>query len=447
MNRLPAIALAGLMSLPLLSRCIMIEDNRKPVMFRGDANHSGVYYTEGLENLTGVKWSFQTGERIMSSPVLYGDRLYFGSGDGYLYSLNSETGSEAWKFKTGGAVSSSPAVVEDKVLFNSEDGNFYALDSDSGEEIWRFSTGGESFFSHKGLWGIPPKDKLMVDPWDFFISSPVIANGVVYFGSGDTNIYALDISSGREKWRFKTGDGVHSSPAVSSGVLYCGSWDSFVYALDAETGEEIWKFDTGQDDEARLYEGVQSSPLIYDKTVFIGTRSSKLQAIDSETGKLKWEYSTGGPWICTSPAAHNGVVYCGTSDGYNLLAFNTETGDMKFDFNAGAWVFSSPVIVKNLIYFGCHNGRLYAVNTVTGKKKWEFRTDASISNEGNYYTDDGMINAKAYPRPENPDKAYEFMVDNVNLRILSVGSIISSPIVRDGVIYFGSTDGKMYAIN
>jgi outer membrane protein assembly factor BamB len=66
----------------------------------------------------------------------------------------------------------------------------------------------------------------MPDPFDFYLSSPVVANGAVYFGSGDTNIYALDAASGALKWKFKTGDVVHASPAISDGILFVGRWDS-----------------------------------------------------------------------------------------------------------------------------------------------------------------------------------------------------------------------------
>ncbi|MCP4724197.1 MAG: PQQ-binding-like beta-propeller repeat protein [bacterium] len=433
--------------LPVVMSCSSIPvEYPDPVMFRGDTQHSGIYATQGVEQFSEVKWTFKTGNRIISSPAIYDGDVFIGSDDGYMYAVDMETGVEKWKFKTDGAVSSSPAVFEGIVLFGSADGNFYALDYESGREEWRFRTGGESFFSHKGLWGIQPKDQLMVDPWDFFISSPVVEDGIVYFGSGDTHIYALEIKTGIEKWRFKTEDSVHSTPAVSNGMVYCGSWDSYLYALDAESGKEIWKFDTGQDDENRLYEGVQGSPAVYNGTVYICSRSPFVFAIDAATGEKKWEYTTGGPWIPTSPATVNGVIYCGTSDGYNLLAFDAETGDMKFDFKAGAWVFSSPAITGNIAYFGCHNGRLFAVDITSGEKKWEFRTEASRLNEGNYYTEEGIINGSAYPRAADPEKVYEHMVETVNQRILSVGSIISSPVVKDGVIFFGSTDGNLYAI-
>ncbi len=58
----------------------------------------------------------------------------------------------------------------------------------------------------------------MPDPFDFYLSSPTLANGNVYFGSGDGNVYALDAVTGSLKWKFQTGDVVHASPAIANGT-------------------------------------------------------------------------------------------------------------------------------------------------------------------------------------------------------------------------------------
>jgi len=56
-----------------------------------------------------------------------------------------------------------------------------------------------------------------------FGSSPAVAGGVVYVGSLDNWLYALDAETGQEKWRFKTDGEVYSSPAVAGGMVYVGS--------------------------------------------------------------------------------------------------------------------------------------------------------------------------------------------------------------------------------
>jgi hypothetical protein len=99
-----------------------------------------------------------------------------------------------WRFKTGAEVSSSPAVIDGVVYIGSNDGNVYALDAATGKERWRFQTGG------------------------WVLSSPAVVGGVVYIGSYDSYVYALDAATGKERWRFRTGNSIVSSPAVVSGL-------------------------------------------------------------------------------------------------------------------------------------------------------------------------------------------------------------------------------------
>ena len=77
-------------------------------------------------------------------------------------------------------------------------------------------------------------------------SSPAVANGVVYFGSDDNNVYALNANTGAKLWSYATGSlAVASSPAVANGVVYVGSDDHNVYALNASTGAKLWSYTTG----------------------------------------------------------------------------------------------------------------------------------------------------------------------------------------------------------
>ena len=79
------------------------------------------------------------------------------------------------------------------------------------------------------------------------VSSPAVANGVVYVGLRiDGNVYALNASTGASCGAMTTGGAVDSSPAVANGVVYIGSWrPATLYALNASTGAKLWSFTTG----------------------------------------------------------------------------------------------------------------------------------------------------------------------------------------------------------
>jgi len=75
-------------------------------------------------------------------------------------------------------------------------------------------------------------------------SSPAVSNGIVYIGSSDHNVYALNATTGAKIWNYTTGDQVGASPAIANGVVYIGSWSNNVSALDARTGVMMWSYTT-----------------------------------------------------------------------------------------------------------------------------------------------------------------------------------------------------------
>ena len=253
--------------------------------FRGDALHAGAVSDAGPRRFHSVKWKFPTGDRIVSSPVYADGAIFFGGDDGNVYAVNPADGRQLWKRRTGGPVAATPAIAGAMLYVGSYDGKFYALDARTGNPRWKFVTGGERRFEAKGLHGLQPKNQTIADPFDIFLSSPVVGGGSVFFGSGDGNVYALDAQTGDLKWKFQTGDVVHASPAYADGVVFFGSWDSYFYAVDAETGAEKWRFHGGEDALMHNQVGFQSSPAVVNGVVYVGCRDSNLYAIDAATGK------------------------------------------------------------------------------------------------------------------------------------------------------------------
>lgn len=231
-------------------------------MFRGNPAHTGVYPGPAPRELHRVKWKFPTGSRVVGSPIIQENVVYFGSDDGNVYAVDAESGRQLWKTTTRGPVPCTPAIANGVLYIGSYDGKFYALDAKTGAVKWKFATDGERRFEAKGLHGMQPKTQTIADPFDIFLSSPAVVDGAVYFGSGDSNVYSLDATTGQLRWKFKTGDVVHASPAVVDGVVFIGSWDSYFYALDAKSGNEKWRFHAGEDPLIHNQVGFQSSPAV-----------------------------------------------------------------------------------------------------------------------------------------------------------------------------------------
>ncbi len=412
------------------------------VSFRGDARHTGVYQGAGMPKFNGVKWTFKTKGAVLSSPAVTNGVVYFGSVDHNLYAVNAADGTLKWKFTTKSRVTSSPAIASGTVYFESYDNNLYAVDASSGKEKWHFQTGGERRYAAKHLHGVQPVSETMPDPFDVYLSSPAVVEGTVYFGSGDQNVYALDAQSGKLKWKFATGDVVHASPAVADGMVFIGSWDSYFYALDAGTGKEKWRFKTGEDPDIHNQVGIQSSAAVVDGMVYFGCRDSHLYALDEQTGEKKWAADNKGSWVIGSPAVRDGKLYYSTSDSGLLYGVDAKTGTVLFSVSSKKWpMFSSPALVGSTLIIGSNAGKLMAVDLTSQKIAWDFETEGSKKNGALYTNPDGTPKYEAAYLGD----FYDDMVAGTD-RLNSVGPIFSSPVFDRSVIYVGSYDGNLYAL-
>ena len=409
-------------------------------MFRGGPAHLGVYDSQAPQQLS-LKWTFSTNGAIYSSPAVAGGVVYIGSSDGNLYAVDAATGKLRWKFDAHGQVRSSPAVVGGAVYVISLDGNLYAVDTATGKQRWAFATEGEHRSTKAGNLGVFPPTEAVPDAWDFYLSSPAVADGTVYFGSGDGHVYAVDAATGALKWKYKTGDVVHSSPAVSGGVVYAGSWDTYFYALDAATGALKWKFKTGDDARTHVMMGIPGSAAVASGTVYFGSRDANFYALNAQTGALKWTVPNDGSWVIASPAVADGVVYYTTSDSHRFQALDAESGKVLYWLPTNIFAFSSPAIAGSHAFFGTFDGQLHDVDLKKRVYAGVFATPDFYANGPRLLGPDGKLKDEIWSGPTLD----ESIVD-IHTKLFSMGSILSSPAVQDGVVYFGSVDGKLYAL-
>src|SRR5690606_28022771 len=108
------------------------------------------------------------------------------------------------------------------------------------------------------------------------------------------------------KWTYTTGGMIQAPPTYHQGVVYAGSEDGYVYAINDSDGSLLWSYQTGGD--------IISSPAIYDRPsplsdlVLIGSHDKKLYALHADTGAVEWTYTTGGS-VISNPLVENGIVY------------------------------------------------------------------------------------------------------------------------------------------
>ncbi|MEW5801030.1 MAG: PQQ-binding-like beta-propeller repeat protein [bacterium] len=301
-----------------------------------------------------LRWKFKTDEtagahetegNVFSSPAVGSDgTIYMGSRDTHLYAINPD-GSYKWSYPTGDKIFSSPAIDPNSgiIYVGSNDGKLYALYPD-GREKWSAELGG-------------------------WVSSPAVGpDHVIYVGSGQVDwfnpprsvgsLYAVNPADGHIEWSREIS--IFSRPAVDShGIVYAGSTDGRIYALDSsDDGSIVWKYTTGGP--------VISSPVLGPfGIVYVGSDDAKLYALNPD-GSLLWFAAAGDKIRSSAAVGRDGIIYIGCND-RNLYAFagHGHEGVQKGTFPTFGKVTSIPLIGKDsTIYFGGQDGKVYAVEGI-----------------------------------------------------------------------------------
>ncbi|WP_202319432.1 outer membrane protein assembly factor BamB family protein [Archaeoglobus neptunius] len=328
--------------------------------FHGDDQRTG-NFTASVEVLPSLNWTAELTGLVDSSPVYYNGHIYVTNWYGWgtwqpgLYSLNATTGAVEWKNDsiTG---ASSVAVFGDKLVVGSLSGTLYYVNITSGKIVKSVK-----LESSPSWWGIA--------------SSPLVYNGSVYvttFSNG--TLWKLD-ADGNVLWHYTSGGEItpYSSPSAYNGLIFFAGNESGKHVLIAinESGDIQWKFPVDGK--------ITNSPSVGDGKVFIATKS-KLYAINFDESEA-WNVSFNGT-ISTAAIAY-GNIYIGSSDG-KLYCFDSNTGNKKWEFDAGGKIDSSPAVANGVVYFATNtpHGTLYAVNAFTGELLWYYRLTPP---SGSYY--------------------------------------------------------------
>lgn len=132
----------------------------------------------------------------------------------------------------------------------------------------------------------------------------IICERTVFIPTQSGNLYALDATTGREKWRARIGSSILHTPACESGKVVLAALDGGVYALTTVNGQLVWRF------QAEGHTGFSAAPLIAENTVFIGERAGIFYALNLADGRLKWRFDAGAPIFNTAAYNAGRVYFC-----------------------------------------------------------------------------------------------------------------------------------------
>jgi len=274
-----------------------------------------------------------------------------------------------------------------------------------------------------GIFDFPAIRQEPVIQWQTKVSStwlmpPVLVDNILYTGSGDGVIYAVDIQAGQELWSTGGFGQLENSGAVAGDLLVVGGYDQRVRALDRHTGEVLWAFDT--------VSFVQASPLIVGDQVYIAT-DRILYALDLLSGQLQWEAPTGNEGAYMgAPAYEDGIIY--TTGGKFLIAYNSTDGQELWRVEHTD-MFTALAVANGLIYVGNFGGYFYAFDQGTGAEEWK------VQSGGLFWAGPAVDGNTVYAGNDDKVYALDAQTGEERWRFQMAGQGVSDLTVSDGVVY------------
>jgi outer membrane protein assembly factor BamB len=314
-----------------------------------------------------------------------------------------------WEFKAKDGIENAVAVVKGVVYVGSYDQNLYALDFASGKEKWRYKGGP-------------------------FKAPPGVHDGCVYIGDMDGLFHCVDAATGIKKWTFDTSAEISSGPNFDGEAVLFGAGDEMLYCLHA--GKEKWKF--------RVEGGpVIGSPAIIGKRTFAAGCDSNLHVIDVETGK---EVST--------PLALNGQVGATVAvigDRLYIGTMSNQVLAIEWQKPAIAWTFepaqraqpfrSSAAVTDSLVLVGSQDKSLHALDRKTGKESWSFAT------RGRVESSPVVAGSRVYVGSLDGNLYVLDLATGAELQKIRLGGqVTASPVVVDGKLIIGNQDGLIVCL-
>lgn len=286
-----------------------------------------------------VSWRLPIPYGVEANGTMINDRLFIGSNNGRVYSINLTNGQIIWSFDTKSEVVAEPLLHEGVIYFLSGSQAVFALDAVSGKQLWTYNRQDTS--STMTIRGG---------------SKPAISNGMLYVGFSDGSVVSLNAKTGTQQWeitlnrntRFKD---IDSSPLIDGDALYINSYDDQIYCISKNQGEILWKSPHGG----------STTPMILGDHLVTSSSKGEILSLSKKDGSLIWKKKTNqGMYI--DPTVYKGLIVAAESQG-KISILDHLTGELKASFEPGRGVFSKPTVVasKNLIYFMSGEGNVYGL--------------------------------------------------------------------------------------
>ncbi len=359
---------------------------------------------ENLSRGPGPRWQRKLGGPIYAPAALHGGFAYVGATNGVFNAVKLADGTMAWNYNAGRAILGGALATEDAVYFACDDGRLHKLNRADGQPVWRYELGDAQVPRV-----LPDPNRQEGDNYDFAGPTPVLVDGILYVGSGDGSLHAVNAATGQRVWRIDTHGKLRTTVAVAGPHLVFGSDGGMISLVERATGKEIWHFDAKYP--------ATGAPAIVGGRLVIGTRGSVLYGINLAAGARDWHIGFWGSWVESSAVeGRDGLGYIGASDLRRVTCFDPRNGRIVWRTDVFGAPWGRPVVTEKFVYDGTadytpynirHVGGVVALDRASGRLAWR------------------------WPLP-HPPGTY-------------CSGFAASPVLADGLLVIGGLDGSLYA--
>ncbi|WP_424016186.1 PQQ-binding-like beta-propeller repeat protein (plasmid) [Halorientalis pallida] len=313
---------------------------------------------------------------------------------------------QAWDFKTDGQVNTAPTFSNGTLYVGTTANSVYALNRTSGEQRWEISVGGT-------------------------VENTVIVGDTVYASAENERVYAIDKLSGEVRWSRGAGLRHTERVTVHNSTVYVVTWQSEGYRRNDKTHVRAINTSDGSLRWTRTYGNnkFRSSPTVTADTVYLTDRNGNVRALDRETGDRRWVTNVGAG-VRTPAVISEGQLFVGDTSG-NVHALNAQTGSKQWRYHGGGGI-QTPLAVTQTQIFAVDGDRLYALDR-DGNWKWSHRVAADIS------TAPVAVNGTVYIGSSNAKQVYAIDAsDGTKQGEFYTGTVHSQLTVKDTALYLGA---------
>lgn len=351
--------------------------------YHGDSKLTG-FTNATLPDKPELLWRFQAEGAIYHSPVADENAIYVCTLKGMVYALDSQ-GNPKWSrqlYRTPKAdgtprlerIDAPPSIFNDILYIGSLNGTVYALNNQTGDTIWKYE------IDEPILGSISLHD-------DKSGGGPA---RLIVLGQDTGALFSLDPKSGEKIWQTESIDRCDGSASLGNGLIVFGSCAAAYHVFSAEDGHHIK--DIPLDDDSQVASGAAMAG----DSIFSGSHSGRLFHASLSTGEILWVNEDSMDEVFSTPAIGKELVIFGSFDG-NIYALDRLTGERRWIYETDGYP-TSAVIASDKVIVGV-DGVLYFLELDTGKLLWsyeisdEIASPAIINNTVVIASEDGTVTA------------------------------------------------------